>query len=80
MGEALLLKRNSSHLPWDHVYAVMDFDPKKDMLTMWNPMAHSFKPAGPDSIKNGYAASGGIFKIPLKDFMVLYSFLAIEKN
>jgi hypothetical protein len=80
MAEALLLKKNSSHLPWDHVYAVMDFDAASETLTMWNPLAYDFKPQGPDSQDNGYTTTRGIFNIGLDDFMAIYSYLAVEKN
>jgi len=80
MAEALMLKKNTVHLPWDHVYAVMDFDGFAGKLIMWNPMAYDFTPEGPDGIDNGYTTARGIFSIPLDDFMALYSYLAIENN
>jgi len=80
MAEALLLKKNASHLPWDHVYAVMDFDAASEKLIMWNPLAYDFTPQGPDGVDNGYTTSRGIFNIGLDDFMAIYSYLAVEKN
>jgi hypothetical protein len=80
MAEALMLKKNTSHLPWDHVYAVMDFDASAERLIIWNPLAYDFTPEGPDNIDNGYTTARGMFSIPLDDFMALYSYLAIEKN
>lgn len=80
MAEALLLRENSSHLPWDHVYAVMDFDPQTETLSMWNPLACDFTPDGPDGQDNGYTTKRGMFNMPLDDFMEIYSHLAIEKD
>jgi hypothetical protein len=54
-----------------HSYAVLGYDAKTDMLTIWNPHGQTFKPKGPDGLQNGYTTTHGEFHVPLKE---AYSF------
>ena len=78
MAQASVPKDPKGKLPSHHVYAIMDFDPKTEMLTVWNPWGTSWKPKGPDSPENGYARDHGIFQISLDDFMLIFYYMAVE--
>ena len=54
-----------------HCYAVLDYDPKTDMLEIWNPHGQTFNPKGTPGLANGYVTQHGRFHIPLAD---AYSF------
>lgn len=78
MAQASVPKKPNGKLPGNHVYAIMDFDPHTEMLTVWNPWGTDYKPKGPDSPENGYARKHGIFHISLDDFMQIFYYMAIE--
>ena len=78
MAQASVPKDPKGKLPSHHVYAIMDFDPKTEMLTVWNPWGTSWKPKGPDSPENGYTRDHGIFHISLDDFMLIFYYMAVE--
>lgn len=80
LATALLLHRPPAKLPFDHVYAIMDFDPATDTVTIWNPWGTDFTPNGPSGPENGYERKKGIFSLTLDEFITFYTFLAIEKN
>lgn len=54
-------------VPAHHLYAVIGYDPKTDVLTIWNPHGNEFTPKGPDGIENGYTKKDGVFKAPLNE-------------
>ena len=80
MAEVLLRNRPAAKLPWDHVYAVLDFDPASDVLTLWNPWGTDFRPQGPSGPENGYARDRGVFRIPLGEFVAFFTYLSIEEG
>jgi hypothetical protein len=80
MAEVLLRDRPAAKLPWNHVYAVLDFEPGSDVVVLWNPWGTDFQPAGPSGPENGYARTGGVFRIPLASFVDYFTFLAVEEG
>lgn len=80
MSQALVQGKPKGKIIGDHVYAIMGFDSKTDLLTVWNPWGTDFEHKGEDSPENGYNRHKGMFKISLKDFMYLFNYLAIEKK
>jgi len=78
LATALLLHRPPAKLAFDHVYAIMDFNPETDTLTIWNPWGTDFTPDGPSGPENGYERKKGIFYLSLDEFISFFSFLAIE--
>lgn len=80
LATALLLHRPPAKLPYDHVYAIMEFNSLTDMVTIWNPWGTSFTPKGPSGPEYGYVRDKGLFKLTLDEFVNFYSFLAIEKK
>jgi hypothetical protein len=80
LATALLLHRPPAKLPFDHVYAILDFDPATDTVTIWNPWGTDFTPNGPSGPENGYERKKGVFFLTLDEFITFYTFLAIEQN
>ncbi len=80
LATALLLRQPPAKLPFDHVYAIMDFQPDTDTLAIWNPWGTDFTPKGPSGPENGYERKKGIFFLSLDDFINFYTYLAIERN
>jgi hypothetical protein len=80
MAEVLLLHRPAAKLVWDHVYAVLDFEPEGNTVVLWNPWGTDFQPKGPSGPENGYAREHGVFRIPLDEFVRFFTFLAIEEG
>jgi hypothetical protein len=63
-----------------HVYAIVDYDSKTDVVTIWNPHGNTFKPKGPDGLENGYTTEKGIFHLPLKEAFAFYSSFTFETD
>lgn len=61
-----------------HAYAVFDYDPATDRITLWNPHGDNFTPQGPEGVENGYARTGGVFSMPLTDFAHAFSRIFFE--
>lgn len=80
LATSLLLHRPPAKLAYDHVYAIMGFDPGTDTVTIWNPWGTDFTPSGPSGPENGYARKKGIFTLNFDEFVSFYSYLAIEQN
>lgn len=80
LATALLLHKPPAKLPYDHVYAILGFDPGSDTVTIWNPWGTDFTPNGPSGPDNGYARKKGIFTLTFDEFVTFYSFLAIEQR
>ena len=81
MAEVLILHRPPARsIPWDHVYAVLDFDPGADVVVLWNPWGTDFHPQGASGPQNGYDRVHGVFRIPFDQFVDFFTFLAIEES
>ncbi len=81
MAEVLILHKPAARsIPWDHVYAVLDFDPGADVVVLWNPWGTDFHPQGPSGPENGYERVHGVFRIPFDQFVTFFTFLAIEEG
>ncbi|VTR96768.1 C2 family cysteine protease [Tuwongella immobilis] len=63
-----------------HAYAVLNFDPKRDVVTIWNPHGSSFRPKGKPGIENGYPRKDGQFEVPWNDFVRIFSSVTWETN
>ena len=80
LATALLLHKPPAKLPYDHVYAIIGFDPGSDTVMIWNPWGTDFTPNGPSGPENGYERKKGIFMLSFDEFVNFYSFLAIEQR
>ncbi len=63
-----------------HAYAILNYDEKKDVITLWNPHGNDFKPMGPEGFINGYETKGGVFTLTSRDFSFLFNYLFVETN
>ncbi|MGC4032482.1 MAG: C2 family cysteine protease [Tepidisphaeraceae bacterium] len=64
----------------NHVYVVTDYDPKTDLVTIWNPHSNTFKPKGEPGMKNGYVTEKGKFTLPLTEAYQFYGSFTFETN
>lgn len=64
----------------NHVYVIADYDPKTDVVTIWNPHGNTFKPKGADGLENGYTTEHGMFKLPLAEAYSFYTSFTFETN
>jgi hypothetical protein len=58
-------------VPHMHVWSVLDFDPRHDLVTLWNPWGDELKPGGPDNFGEGYSTHQGVMKVSIEE---LYTF------
>jgi hypothetical protein len=72
------LKTTTPGVNPNHAYAVLDYDAKADLVRLWNPHGGSFKPKGESGLQNGYAATDGIFQVPLPHFVQQFSGMAFQ--
>jgi len=61
-----------------HTWAVVAPDNTSDTISLWNPHGGNFRPAETSGPVHGYPASQGILKIPLEEFIRLFSGMARE--
>ena len=61
-----------------HAYAVLGFDPLRDVVTVWNPHGNTFAPKGPAGPKAGYATARGVFALPAAEFVELFEAVVVE--
>jgi hypothetical protein len=57
---------------------VLDYDAASDTVRLWNPHGDNFQPQGATGPEGGYPMTGGIFKIPLEQFVRQFSGMAFE--
>lgn len=56
----------------DHDYAILDYDAKKQVVTVMNPWGNHFEPKGENGLKNGYTTKNGKFDVPIADFVSIF--------
>jgi hypothetical protein len=61
-----------------HAYALLSYHPAADTVELWNPHSNNFTPTGPPGLANGYATEGGLFTMPLSDFVRQFAGLSFE--
>jgi hypothetical protein len=64
----------------EHLYAVVGFDPGRDVVEVWNPWGNDFKPGGASGLEFGYPAREGRMALPLKDFIRIFDSVTYETN
>jgi len=72
--------QNVGNLEPRHGYAVLAYDPKQDLLTLWNPWGEDYNPKGPAGPQNGYRTEKGVFSVPLKEFVHAYQHISVETD
>ena len=63
-----------------HSYGVVDFDPRADVVTFWNPMGNKFTPKGPEGLAHGYATEHGLFRVPLREAVIWFDSFSVETD
>ncbi|WP_395751957.1 hypothetical protein [Prosthecobacter sp.] len=62
-----------------HAYAVLHYDTKADVVTLWDPHGDDFKPsAEPSGLVNGYERSQGRMKVPLTELVQWFGGFSFE--
>ncbi|MCW3094717.1 MAG: hypothetical protein JWL77_335 [Chthonomonadaceae bacterium] len=74
------LKTTTPGITPNHAYAVLGYEEKTDTLRLWNPHGDDFMPKGTESLEHGYARKGGVFSLPLSDFVMQFSGVAFETS
>jgi hypothetical protein len=65
--------KNPPGIPSGHCFGVIDYDPDKKLITLWNPWGNHFSPKGEPGLANGYPTQDGVFTMPLNDFIKVYN-------
>lgn len=63
-----------------HAYAILGYDEKTDVVTLWDPHGDDFKPAGPAGIQHGYLRSEGRTQIPLTELVLWFGGFSFETD
>ncbi len=63
----------------EHDYAVLGFDAKTEMVSIWNPWGKDFTPKqSPPGLKHGYETKSGRFEVSVDDFLKIFDGLVWE--
>jgi hypothetical protein len=63
---------------YHHSYAILGFNPRTNIVTLWNPWGQEFRPKGPDGVAHGFTTKHGVFQIQLKTLYQQFSRLILE--
>lgn len=62
-----------------HAYAILKYDAKTDVVTLWDPHGDDYKPAAePVGIKNGYPRTQGRVDVPLTELVQWFGGFSFE--
>ena len=66
----------------NHSYAVLGYDPARDVVHVWNPWGNEFQftPAGPPGLEAGYPVQDGHFSVTLDDFIRIFAAMTHESR
>lgn len=67
-------------MPKTHLYAILDFDSTRDIVSIWNPWGNHFEPKGRPGPTSGYRVQHGQFSVPLADFIRVFERVVYETN
>lgn len=65
-------------LGYNHAYAILEYKPREEIVTIWNPWGSDFKPKGPDGVEHGFTAEHGVIHMPLHVMYDEFSTVFIE--
>jgi hypothetical protein len=82
-GGTLRAKTADGHKPpgvrGPHAYAILHYDAKADVVTLWDPHGDDFKPsAEPAGLVNGYERNQGRMKVPLTELVQWFGGFSFE--
>ncbi len=78
--EAQALAHVPPNISKNHVYAIVDYDAKTDVVTIWNPHGQMYQPKGPDGLQFGYTTDHGRFHLPLTEAYAFYTSFTFERD
>ena len=59
----------------------LGYDQPSQTVTVWNPHGKDYKPkATPAGLRNGYPVKGGVFQLPLSDFVRIFKAVTYETS
>lgn len=62
-----------------HLYAVIDYDARKKVVTVFDPLAENFTPKkGKESLKTGYEQKDGVMHLPFDEFRRVFDGIGCE--
>lgn len=78
-------KTTSGHKPpgvrGPHAYAILKYDAKTDVVTLWDPHGDDFKPeTEPPGIKHGYVRLQGRVDVPLTELVLWFGGFSFETD
>ncbi|MBX6312261.1 MAG: hypothetical protein IRY99_04980 [Isosphaeraceae bacterium] len=65
-------------LGYNHSYAILAYDPRTDLVTIWNPWGNTFHPKGPEGVEHGFVTEHGVFRMPLTTLYQQFSEVHLE--
>ena len=65
-------------LGYNHAYAILDYAPRTDLVSVWNPWGRNFTPKGPAGVEHGFVTEHGVFQIPLTTLYHQFSTVHLE--
>lgn len=71
-------KHKTPGIAGDHAYSVLGFDSQKNTVIVRNPWGNRFKPKGDPGMQNGYPTEGGVFQVPLNEFVQIFESVTFE--
>ena len=66
------------HISHSHSFAVLAYDPARRMVRVFNPWGNDFTPKGSAGLSSGYPTHDGVFDVPLREFVQVFTHLACE--
>jgi hypothetical protein len=64
-----------------HAYAILGYDRTSRTVTVWNPHGKDYTPkASPPNPQNGYPVKGGVFEVPLNEFVRIFNSVTYETS
>lgn len=75
---AIRPRRDVPGLYHGHQYAVLAFDPRTEMVTVFDPLGEDFTPKGKPGPRNGFEAKAGVLTLSLKDYIEVFGGIGYE--
>ena len=68
------------HIAHSHAFGIFGYDGRTRTLRMFNPWGNDVKPDDPPGLVNGYATHNGMFEVPLRDFLRIFTGVNYETD
>ena len=63
-----------------HAYALLGYDSANRTAKVFNPWGNTYKPKGPPGLEFGYPTEHGVFEVPVKELVHIFSGSSHETN